>query len=153
LTVDRVWTGLGEAIVNDLSAVGIRAILRPMERAADQAAHREKTHKHLAVQTGGAFGSAATRLDAFVRSTGVQSWIHDPEIDTWYAQQVTERNRRHREALLHRIQQKLYDEVRVLPIWEQGVLNAAGPRVAVSGVGLIPLFLFSGPYEDVQLKA
>jgi hypothetical protein len=41
----------------------------------------------------------------------------------------------------------------VLPIWEQGVLNAAGPRVAVSGVGLIPLFLFSGPYEDVQLKA
>ena len=153
LTVDSVWAGLGTAIVNDLGAVGIRATLRPMERAADQAAHREKTHKHLAVQTGGAFGSAATRLDAFVRSTGVQSWIHDPEIDAWYAQQVAERNRAHREALLHQIQQKLYDEVRVLPIWEQGVLNASGPRVAVSGVGLIPLFLFSGPYEDVQVKS
>jgi hypothetical protein len=66
--------------------------------------------------------------------------------------QVRDRNRTHRAALLHQIQQKLYDEVRVLPIWEQGVLNASGPRVAVSGVGLIPLFLFSGPYEDVQVK-
>jgi len=25
--------------------------------------------------------------------------------------------------------------------------------VAVSGIGLIPLFAFSGPYEDVQLKS
>jgi hypothetical protein len=28
-----------------------------------------------------------------------------------------------------------------------------GPRVAVSGLGLIPLFLFSGPLEEVQLKS
>lgn len=58
-----------------------------------------------------------------------------------------------REALLHQIQQKLYDEVRFIPIWELGGRHASGPRVAVSGVGLIPLFAFSGPYEDVQLKS
>ena len=38
-------------------------------------------------------------------------------------------------------------------IWELGGLGASGPRVAVSGLGLIPLYAFSGPYEDVQLKS
>ena len=86
-------------------------------------------------------------------STGVQSWIKDPQIDAWYAQQAKERNRQQREALLHKIQQKLYDEARFIPIWEHGVLHASGPRVAVSGLGLIPLLIFSGPLEDVQLKS
>ena len=52
-----------------------------------------------------------------------------------------------------RYAQKLYDEVRFIPIWELGGLHASGPRVSVSGVGLIPLFAFSGPYEDVQLNS
>ncbi len=50
------------------------------------------------------------------------------------------------------MQRKLYDEARFLPIWELTALHATGPRVAVSGLGLIPLFAFSGPYEDVQLN-
>jgi peptide/nickel transport system substrate-binding protein len=153
LTVDTVFTSLGEAFVNDLTAVGIRAKMRPMERAADQAAHRERTHKTLALQISGAFGNAATRLETFATSTGAQSWIKDLEIDAWYAQQATERDHKRREALLHQIQQKLYDQVRFIPIEERGVLHASGPRVAVSGLGLIPLFLFSGPLEEVQLKS
>ena len=40
-----------------------------------------------------------------------------------------------------------------MPIWELGFLCASGPRVAVSGLGQIPLFAYSGPYEDVQLKS
>lgn len=150
--VDQGLTGLAEVLVNDLTAVGIRAKVRPMERAANQAAHREKTLKTLAVQASGAFGNAASRLDAFVQSQGSQSWIHDPEIDAWYAQQATERDRQIRHALLHRIQQKLYEEVRFLPILEAPILAASGPRVAVSGLGLIPLRQYSAPYEDVQLK-
>ena len=66
---------------------------------------------------------------------------------------TTERDRTKREALLHKIQQKLYDEARFLPIWELGFLSAAGPRVAVSGIGLIRLHLYSAPFEDVQLQA
>ena len=58
-----------------------------------------------------------------------------------------------REALLHKIQQKLYDEARFMPIWELSFLCASGPRAAVSGLSLIPLFAYSGPYEDVQLKS
>ena len=63
-----------------------------------------------------------------------------------------ERDRQQRYALLHRIQQKLHEEVRFLPLLEAPILNASGPRVAVSGLGLIPLHGFSAPYEDVQLK-
>jgi peptide/nickel transport system substrate-binding protein len=151
--VDQGMTGVAEAVVNDLRAVGIRAQVRPMERAAYQAALREKTLKHLALQGSGAFGNAASRLDAYVQSQGSQSWIKDPAIDAWYAQQATERDRQTRQALLHRIQQKLYDEVRFLPVLEAPILGASGPRVAVSGLGLIPLFGgLSAPYEDVQLK-
>jgi peptide/nickel transport system substrate-binding protein len=151
--VDSVYAGVVEALVNDLSAVGIRAKVRPMERAAHQAAHREKTFKNLAFQGSGAFGNAATRLETFAHSKGAQSWIKDPEIDAWYAEQAVERDRKKREALLHKIQQKLYDEARFIPIWELAFLCASGPRAAVSGMGLIPLFAYSGPYEDVQLKS
>jgi len=139
--------------MNDLAAVGIRARVRPMERAADQAALKERTYRHLAFQGSGAFGNAATRLDAFATSKGAQAWIKDPEIDAWYGQQAVERDRKKREALLHKIQQNLYDEALFVPIWELGFLCASGPRAAVSGLSLIPLFAYSGPYEDVQLKS
>ena len=134
--VDSVYSGVIEAMVNDLSAVGIRAKVRPMERAAHQAALREKTYKNLAFQGSGAYGNAATRLDAFVYSKGQQSWIKDEEIDAWYTQQAAERDRQKRQALLHQIQQKLYDEARFIPIWELGFLCASGPRAAVSGMGI-----------------
>ena len=60
---------------------------------------------------------------------------------------------RQREALLHKIQQKVYDEAYFLPIWQLGFLCVTGPRVAVSGLGLIPGHIYSAPYEDVRLKA
>ena len=151
--VDSVYAGVVEAAANDLGAVGIRVKVRPLERAAAFTAHKEKAFKHLAFQGSGAFGNASTRLEAFVYSKGVQSWINDPEIDAWYEQQTTERDRTKREDLLRQIQQKLYAEARFITIWQLGFLCASGPRAAVSGLGLIPLFAYSGPYEDLQLKS
>jgi peptide/nickel transport system substrate-binding protein len=152
-SVDAVYAGVVEAAVNDLAAVGIRAKVRPMERAAFQAAHREKTLKNLAFQGSGAYGNAATRLEAYAHSKGAASWIKDTEIDAWYAQQAAERDGQKREVLLRKMQQKLYDEASFMPIWELAFLCASGPRAAVSGMGLIPTFAYSGPYEDVQLKS
>jgi ABC-type transport system substrate-binding protein len=124
-----------------------------LERAAYFVGHREKTYKNLAFHGSGAFGSAATRLGTFAYGQGSEAWMKDPEIDEWYLRQIGEGDRQKREALLHKIQQKLYDDVRFIPIWELGFLCASGPRAAVSGLGLIPLFAYSGPYEDVQLKS
>ncbi|HEY5868669.1 MAG TPA: hypothetical protein VI542_24440, partial [Candidatus Tectomicrobia bacterium] len=89
----------------------------------------------------------------FAYSKGANAWIKDAEIDAWYEQQATERDRQKRQTLLHKIQQKLYDEARFIPIWELGFLSASGPRVAVSGIGLIRLHIYSAPFEDVQLKS
>ena len=150
---DQVYAGVVEAAVNDLGAVGIRARVRPMERAAIFAAHREKTVKNLTRQGSAAFGNAATRIETFMYSKGAQSFLKDPEIDTWYEQQAKERDRKKREAILHRIQQKVYDEAYFGPFWELGFLCASGPRAAVSGLGLIPLFAYSASLEEVRLKS
>jgi peptide/nickel transport system substrate-binding protein len=152
-STDVVYAGVSEAVVNDLSAVGIRARVRAMERVAMFAAHSEKRLKNLSSQGSGTFGNAATRVEAFMHSQGSQSFLQDPEIDAWYEEQARERDRKKREALLHKIQQKVYDEARFIPIWELSFLCASGPRVAVSGLGIIPLFAYSGPYEDLRLKA
>jgi peptide/nickel transport system substrate-binding protein len=142
-----------EAMANDLTAVGIRVKVRPLERAAAFAAHREKTFKNLAFHGSGAFGNTATRLGNFAYGKGSEAWIKDPEIDAWYDQQAVERDPKKRQGLLHQIQQKLYDEARFMPMWEHCFLCASGPRAAVSGLNLIPLFAYSGPYEDIQLKS
>src|SRR5262249_5960687 len=44
-SVDAVYAGVVEAALNDLATVGIRAKVRPVERAAFIAAHKEKTLK------------------------------------------------------------------------------------------------------------
>ena len=152
-SVDMVYAPVVEAAVNDLTAVGIRANVRPMERAAVFAAQLEKAVKNLTFQGSGAFGNAATRIEAFMYSQGNNSFIQDPQIDEWYRQQAKARDRQKRQALLHQIRRKVYEDVRLLPIWELGFLCASGPRAAVSGLGLIPMFAYSGPYEDVRLRS
>jgi peptide/nickel transport system substrate-binding protein len=150
---DAVYAGVIEGMVNDLRAIGIRAKVQARERAAMQAAQREKKVKNLTRMGSGAPGNAATRIEAFMYSTGIQSFLKDPDIDQWFEQQSRARGRTTRDALLHKIQQKVYDEAYFLPIWQLGFLCVTGPRVAVSGLGLIPGHIYSAPYEDVQLKA
>jgi peptide/nickel transport system substrate-binding protein len=150
---DAVYAGVIEGFVNDFGAIGIRAKVQPMERAAIFAAQKEKKVKNLTRQGSGAHGTAATRIEAFIYSKGAQSFLKDPEIDQWFEQQAAERDRKKREELLHKIQQKVYDEAYFIPLWELGFLCASGPRVAVSGLGRIPLHAYSAPYEDVQLKS
>ena len=108
--------------------------------------------KNLTRQGSGAFGNAATSIEAFMYSKGAQSFLRDPDIDAWYTQQVTERDPQKRAALSHKMQQKAYDDARFMPIWESAFLYASGPRVAVSGLHR-DAFAYSAPYEDVQLKS
>jgi len=45
----------------------------------------------------------------------------------------------------------MHDKTMYAPIWELGFLNGVGPRVAESGLGLIPGHAYSAPYEDLRL--
>jgi peptide/nickel transport system substrate-binding protein len=142
-----------EAAANYLQAVGIRTRIRPLERAAFFKSYQDKKLKNLAYTISGAFGNAASRIENFVAANGIYVYGSYPDIDGLFREQANELDRKRREAALHRIQQLMHDKVMYAPIWELGFIHAQGPRVAESGLGLIPGWAFSAPYEDVKLKA
>jgi peptide/nickel transport system substrate-binding protein len=143
---------MGEAVGNYLGAVGIRTKMRTMERAAFLSAWREKKLKGLILSGSGAFGNAATRLEPYGVSTGAYAYGGHPDIDELFRQQAVERDRTKREALLHQMQRLIQERVMHAPIAEPAALHGVGPRVEEPGVGLIPLFAYFGPYEEMRLK-
>jgi peptide/nickel transport system substrate-binding protein len=150
---DTSYGNLGEAVVNYLQAVGIRAKLRPLERAAFFKGFTEKKYKNLIQAASGAFGNAATRLEAFVVTGGAYVYGTYPDLDGLFTEQAAEVDRKKREATLHKIQQMIHERAMFAPIWELAFLNGVGARVGESGLGLIPGHAYSAPYEDVTLKA
>jgi peptide/nickel transport system substrate-binding protein len=145
------WTA-AEVVVNNLNAVGIRARMRPMERAAFYAAWQEKKLRGLFLTAAGNSGNAATRIEAFVYSKGSYAYGGYPDIDELFQQQSRERDPAKREVLLHRIQQLTIDRVMFAPIWNTRVLIGVGPRVADHTINLVPLSIYPS-YEDMRLKA
>lgn len=142
----------GEAITNDLAAVGIKTRVRTMERAAFYAALATKKLKGLCMCLDAVYGNAASRMSEIVPSDGAFAYGGYPEVDALYREQARETDRAKREALLHRIQQVLYDNVRFAPIFEYIWPSAVGPRVADPALMKIDPYPWSAPLEDVRLK-
>jgi peptide/nickel transport system substrate-binding protein len=149
---DVSYGSVAEAVANYWKVVGIRTQLRPLERAAFFAQYREKKLRNVIQSGTAAFGNAATRIEAFVAADGAYAYGSYPDIDGLFREQAAETDRKKREAILVKIQQLIHDKVMYAPIWELGWLNGVGPRVAESGLGLIPMHAYSAPYEDVKLK-
>src|SRR5580765_808155 len=150
LYCDISYENLAEAAVNYLKAVGIQLKLRPLERVAFFSQLREKKLSHVIQIGSGAFGNAATRIDAFVAGAGIYTYGTYPDIEGLIQEQASGVGPK-REAVLQKIQQLMYDKTMYAPIWELGFLNGVGPRVAESGLGLIPGHAYSAPYEDLRL--
>jgi len=150
---DAAISNIGEPVVNYLNAGGIRVKLRPIERAAFFRGYAEKKYKGLIQGGSGAFGNAATRIEAFVASGGAYAYGGYADIDGLFREQATELDMKRREATLHRIQQLIHEKAMVAPIWLNAGMNGVGPRVEESGIGVIAGYAFSAPYEDVKLKA
>ena len=150
---DATYANLGEAVINDLQSVGIRASLRPLERAAFFSGYGEKKFKNLIQGSSGAFGNAATRLEAFVAAGGVYVYGTYPDIEGLFQEQAVDTDAKRREATLQRIQQIVHERVVYAAIWQLGFINGVGPRVQESGLGLIGGHAYSAPYEDVTLKS
>ena len=148
---DASYANLAETVLNNLEEVGIRAKLRPLERAAFFKGYAEKSFKNLIQAGSGAFGNAATRLEAFVAKGGVYVYGSYPDIDALFQQQAAELDRTRREATLHKIQQLVHERTIYAHLWQLAFLNGAGPRVKESGLGLIPSYAYSAPYEDLTL--
>jgi peptide/nickel transport system substrate-binding protein len=149
---DASYANLGEAVVNDLKAVGIRTQLRPLERVAFISQNRDKKLKNIIQTASGAAGNAATRLDAFIAAGGTFTYGSYPDIEGLVREQAGENDPKRRETILQRIQQLIHEKAMVAPIWELAFLNGHGPRVAESGLTLIAGHPYSSPYEDLTLK-
>jgi peptide/nickel transport system substrate-binding protein len=154
LFCDAAFTNVAEAAGNYLQAVGLRARIRPLERAAFFKSYGDKKLKNLIQSASGAFGNAATRIEAFVAGGGAYAYGSYPDIDGLFREQAIELDRKRREATLHRIQQLIHEKAMVAPIWQLAAMSGVGPRVEESGIGLVSGYaFFSSPYEDVKLKA
>jgi peptide/nickel transport system substrate-binding protein len=149
---DAAITTIGEPVVNYLNAAGIRAKLRPIERAAFFKGFSEKRYRGLIHGASGAFGNAATRIEAFIAGGGTYAYGSYPDIDGLIREQATELDPRRRGATLERIQQLVHEKLVVAPIYQNAAMMGFGPRVAESGLGLIAGYLWSAPYEDLKLK-
>ena len=146
------YDSMGEAVIGNLQAVGIKSRLRTMERATYFTTWREKKlHGVIKVITA-AFGNAATRLEPYATKSGVYAYGSLPEIDDLYARQARELDPKKREAMVHQIQQIIRDKVTAIPLFEQAFIWGVGPRVADAGDGRIPGFSYSAPFEDLKLK-
>ena len=143
---------MGEALAGYLGAVGIRTRIRTMERAAYLTAWRDKRLKGVLMGLNGSGGNAATRLEAYVTTTGLFAYGVLPEVEDLFQRQAREIDRTKREALLHQIQRVLHDRAMYVPVYELSPMAGVSARVEQAGIGLIPGYPYSAPYEDLQLK-
>ena len=150
---DAAFSNVGEAVVNNLREAGIRANLRPIERAAFFKSYSEKKYKNLIMAGSAAFGNAATRLEAFAVKGGAYAYGSYPDIDALFQQQAGELDHAKREALLFQIQQLVQEKAIAAPLWQLAALSGVGPRIGESAIGLIGGYPWTSPYEDITLKA
>jgi peptide/nickel transport system substrate-binding protein len=142
---------LSDGVLNSLNAVGIRVRMRTLERAAFNAAWREKKLRGLFLAVSGNAGNAATRVAEFVHSRGSYAYGGYPDIDELFQHQARERDPRAREALLHRIQQLTVERAMFAPIMDLRALMGVGPRLGDPAINSLPLVLFPA-WEDMRLR-
>ena len=81
---------MAEASLNYLGEIGIRAKLRPFERAAFLKGYAEKKFRNIIQGGSGAFGNAATRMETFVVKGGGYVYGSYPDIDELFDRQTAE---------------------------------------------------------------
>jgi len=150
---DSSYSNVAEAVLDNFQSAGIRLKLRPFERAAFVEAYSGKKLKNLILGGSGAFGNAATRLEAFVVKGGAYVYGSYPDLDALYQQQAAELDHKKRAAILDKMQQILAERMVYAPIWQLGFINGVGPRVGQSGFGLIADFAYTAPFEDITIKS
>jgi peptide/nickel transport system substrate-binding protein len=146
------YFSMGEAIVTQLGAVGIRSRMRTMERAAYFTAWQEKKLHGMILVITAAFGNAATRLEPYATKNGIYAYGTLPEIDDLFVRQTKELDAKKREQLVQQIQKIIADQALTIPLYELAFIWGVGPRVDESGAGLIPGYAYSAPAEDLKLK-
>jgi ABC-type transport system substrate-binding protein len=123
-----------------------------MERAAWLTAWKEKKIRGMGFCGAGGFGNAVTRIENYFISTGTYSDASYADIDELFRKQDGETDVKQREAILHEIQRLAYERALFVPLYSWVWHTGVGPRVADASLGKIPLFYYTGPFEDMRLQ-
>src|SRR5436190_6343148 len=142
----------GEALVGFLGAVGIRAKLRTMERAAFYSALGTKKLKGLCFCSTSIYGNASTRISEIVPSSGTYAYGGWPDLDELWKKQLSETDPEQRAAILYQIQKILNERTGFAPIWDYFWPSGLGPHVEEASLMKIDPFPWSAPLEDIRLK-
>jgi ABC-type transport system substrate-binding protein len=73
-------------------------------------------------------------------------------MDALFKAQETETDPNKRQTMLHEIQRLAYERALFVPLYSWVWHTGIGPRVADASLGKIPLFYYTGPFEDMQLQ-
>jgi len=146
------YSSVGETVAGNLAAVGIRARVRTMERAAFYSALASKKLKGVCVCINAVSGNAASRLAQTVPADGAFAYGSYPDIEALYRQQANELDRKKRAELLRQVQTLLYERVRFAGIYDYIWPSGIGPRVEEPALMLIDPYPWSAPLEEVRLK-
>ena len=79
-------------------------------------------------------------------STGIRSYGGYPDIDALFRDQAAEMDRKRREAMLHKIQQLMYERAMFASIVEPAFLTGVGSRMAE--LPTITGHPYLSPYEE-----
>jgi peptide/nickel transport system substrate-binding protein len=142
---------VGEAVMNDLNAVGIHVTLKQMERAAFYSAWQQHQLHGIYMVASGNSGNAASRIESFIQSKGAYANGGYPDIDEMFKQQATERDSKKRAEILDKIQQLTIDRVMFAPVMDLRALNGIGPRVTKDTITDVWMSPFPS-YEDMEIK-
>src|SRR6266849_9734037 len=77
----------------------------------------------------GAFGNAATRIEAMAVKGGTYAYGSYPDLDEMFKQQGAELDQKKRGAILEKLQQIVNERTMFAPIWQLAFINGHGPRV------------------------
>ena len=110
-------------MVNNLQEVGIRAKLRPIERAAFIKGMARRSINNLIQGGSGAFGNAATRLEAFVVKGGAYVYGSYPDIDELFVAAGRRLDRANARRAAAQDAAAVHERTVYAPIWQLGFLN------------------------------
>jgi peptide/nickel transport system substrate-binding protein len=146
-----------ERIASQLRAVNIRTKVQQLERNTfyEKLAPGPDRLKGFILQFSGAPGDAASRIRENAFCKGTFSGVCNDEVDSRMKVYDASTDPKERQRVLEEVQNYLLDNYLMVPMARNVILNVAGPRVAnpTEIIGAIPQYPFTGPYEDVQLKA
>ena len=147
---DSSYANIGETVVDNLLAIGIRTKLRPIERAGFIKGFAKRSSRISLLAGPGAFGNAATRIAAHVVKDGIFPTAPTLISTICISGRLSNWTARNARAMLHKIQQLIDERAMFAPIWQLAFINGIGPRVSELSFGSIAGFPYTAPYENLM---